>query len=231
MAELINGRNVVLYKYDGTTYESIPFACATECTLTNNLELKEITNQSSANFREFKPDMNSWSISGSGFVILNTEYNYLTQLGAIINRELLTVKFIIDNGGVNGLSIFTGNCYLINLSIVGADDNLSTYALQLQGTGVPSLAGTTVTPGGVIITGGSVVQVFQLTATEGQTSLTFSGAIGLDMLYGSRGGIAIQPLAYVGSPSGNGGVWDETTGVLTLAVPAVDGELFLILAQ
>jgi len=228
MAELINGRNVVLYKYDGTTYESIPFACATECTLTNNLELKEITNQSSANFREFKPDMNSWSISGSGFVILNTEYNYLSQLGAIINRELLTVKFIIDNGGVNGLSIFTGTCYLISHTTVGADDNLSTYSIQLQGTGVPSLAGTTVTPGGVIITGGSIVQVFQLTATEGQTSLTFSGAIGLDLLYGSRGGITIQP---IGTLSGNGGTWNISTGVLTLATPTVDGEEFIIMCQ
>lgn len=231
MAELINGRNVMLYRYDGTTYESIPFACMTSCNLAINLSLRDVTNQASANYTESEADLLSWTISGSGLMILNTEQNYLTLLDYITQREKITVKFVIDNGGILGLSIFTGQVYINSLSIDAPDDTLSTYSVSLIGSGAYSTSGTTVTPGGVIITGGSIVQVFQVTATEGQTSITFSGAVGLDMLYGSRGGIAIQPLAYVGSPSGNGGVWDETTGVLTLATPAVDGELFLILAQ
>ena len=228
MANLVNGRSIMLYKYNAETYEDIPFACATDCVLTNTFDLKEVTSQTSANFREFKPDLNSWNITGSGFVILNNQYNYLTQLSAVKDRELLTVKFVIDNGGVLGLSIFTGNCYLVNHTINSADDTLSTYSLTLQGTGTPSLSGTSVTPGGVIIISGSIIQVFQATATDGQTSITFPGAIGLDLLYGSRGGLSIQP---IGTLTCNGGTWDISTGTLTLATPAVDGELFLILAQ
>lgn len=231
MAELINGRNVMLYRYDGTTYKDIPFACMLSCTLSVNLGLREVTNAASSNYAESEADLLSWSISGSGFTILNTQQNYLTLLDYITQREKITVKFVIDNGGVLGLSIFTGQVFISSFSIDASDDTLSTYNVELTGTGAYSTSGTTVTPGGIIITGGSIVRVFQLTATEGQTSLTFSGAVGLDMLYGSRGGIAIQPLAYAGSPSGNGGVWNETTGVLTLAVPAVADELFLILCQ
>lgn len=231
MSGLINGRNMVLYKYDGTTYKSIPFACATASTLSIQTEAREKTNVSSAFFREYTPDVISWTISCSGLMILSTEFNYLSILGLVTNRTSFTAKFVIDNGGIDGLSIFTGQVFISSLGIDGADDTIGTYSMELQGSGAYSLAGTTVTPGGIIITGGSIVRVFQLTATEGQTSLTFSGAVGLDMLYGSRGGIAIQPLAYAGSPSGNGGVWNETTGVLTLATPAVDGEQFLILCQ
>jgi hypothetical protein len=100
--------------------------------------------------------------------------------------------------------------------------------MELQGSGAYSLAGTTVTPGGIIITGGSIVQVFQAVATEGQTSFTFAGAIGLDLLYGSRGGLAIQP---IGSLTGNGGTWNAGTGTLTLATESVEGEQILVLVQ
>lgn len=231
MAELINGRNVMLYRYDGTTYKDIPFACMLSCTLSVNLGLREVTNAASSNYAESEADLLSWSISGSGFTILNTQQNYLTLLDYITQREKITVKFIIDNGGVLGLSIFTGQVFISSFSIDAADDTLSTYNVELTGTGAYSTSGTTVTPGGIIITGGSIVRVFQATATDGQTSITFSGAIGLEMLYGSRGGIAIQPLQYVGTPSGNGGTWDISTGTLTLATPAVGGEQFLILCQ
>lgn len=231
MSNLVNGRNIMLYKYDATTYEDIPFACATNAILSVQTSTREKTNASSAFYREYKPDVIGWTISATGLVTLNTEYNYLLLLDLVTNRTTFTVKFIIDNGGVLGLSIFTGQVFISSFSIDAADDTLSTYNVELTGTGAYSTSGTTVTPGGIIITGGSIVQVFQATATDGQTSITFAGAIGLEMLYGSRGGIAIQPLAYVGSPSGNGGVWDISTGTLTLATPAVDGELFLILAQ
>jgi predicted secreted protein len=228
MAELINGRNIILYKYDETTYEDIPFACATASSLSIQTDGREITSQSSAFFREFVPDVTSWSLSCSGFMILNTEYNYLALLDLITNRTLFTVKFVIDNGTVLGLSIFTGQVYISSFTLDAPDDQLGTYSVELTGTGAYSTSGTTVTPGGIIITGGSIVQVFQATATEGQTNITFAGAIGLELLYASRGGIAVQP---IGTLTGNGGTWDIATGVLTLATPAVDGELFLILAQ
>lgn len=228
MAELINGRNIVLYYYDETTYQDVPFACATASTLAIQTETREITSQTSAFFREFQPDVISWNISASGFMILNTQYNYLAILGLVTNRTMFTAKFVIDNGTVYGLSIFTGRVVITSLTLDGQDDQLGTYSLELQGSGQYSIAGTTVTPGGIIITGGSIIQVFQAVATEGQSTFTFSGAIGLDLLYASRGGISIQP---IGTLTGNGATWNAGTATMTLATPSVEGEQILILAQ
>jgi len=228
MAELINGRNVMLYRYDGDTYEDIPFACMTSCSLRLSMSLRDVTNASSANHTESEPDLISWGITGGGLMILNTDQNYLSIADLFAQRLPITVKFVIDNGTVLGLSIFTGQVYISSFTLDAPDDVLGTYSVELTGTGAYSTSGTTVTPGGIIITGGSIVQVFQTTATDGQTSITFAGAIGLELLYASRGGIAVQP---IGTLTGNGGTWDIATGVLTLATPAVDGEQFLILAQ
>jgi predicted secreted protein len=227
MGELINGRSIILYKYDETTYQDIPFACATTASLSIQTDVREVTSQSSANYKEFTPDLNSWTISASGFTILNTQYNYLNLLGLITNRTMFTAKFVIDNGGVDGLSIFVGRVILTNYTLDGTDDQLSTYSVQLQGSGAYSLSGT-IAEGNTIIIQSTTVQVFQSTTVEGQTSITFAGAIGLELLYASRGGIGAQPLFLL---VGNGCTWDDATGTLTLATEAVEAENILILVQ
>lgn len=232
MAEIVNGRNVMVYKYDVDTEEDIPFACGTAANLSIQTESKEITSQTSAFFREYKQDLSSWTIQISGFTILNTQYNYLLMLQMIKDREVFLTKFVIDNGGVEGLSIFSGQAFITSCEISGTDDALSTYTVTLQGSGEYSLAGATVTPGGVIIIAGTAVQVFQTVATEGQSSFTFSGAAGLTMLYGSRGSMTIQPLSYSLLPTdSNGGLWTLSTGKLDLTTPCVAGESIIILAQ
>ena len=232
MAEIVNGRNVMVYKYDVDTEEDIPFACGTAANLSIQTESKEITSQTSAFFREYKPDLSSWTIQISGFTILNTQYNYLLMLQMIKDREVFLTKFVIDNGGVEGLSIFSGQAFITSCEISGTDDALSTYTVTLQGSGEYSLAGATVTPGGVIIIAGTAVQVFQTVAIEGQSSFTFGGAVGLTMLYGSRGSMTIQPLSYSLLPTdSNGGLWTIGTGTLDLTTPCVAGESIIILAQ
>ena len=232
MAEIVNGRNVMVYKYDVDTEEDIPFACGTAANLSIQTESKEITSQTSAFFREYKPDISSWTIQISGFTILNTQYNYLLMLQMIKDREVFLTKFVIDNGGVEGLSIFSGQAFITSCEISGTDDALSTYTVTLQGSGEYSLAGATVTPGGVIIIAGTAVQVFQTVAIEGQSSFTFGGAVGLTMLYGSRGSMTIQPLSYSLLPTdSNGGLWTIGTGTLDLTTPCVAGESIIILAQ
>lgn len=231
MAEKVIGRNILMYVYDDVNDVDIPFACANDGVLTLNQELKEITSQSSANWREFKPDVGTWSMSVNGFIILNNQWNYLYQLTAAIDRTKILVKFVIDNGGALGLSIFSGNGYIVNDTINSGDNVAATYGVQIQGSGAPSISGAVITPGGTTIISGTTLQVFQTTATDGQTVVTFAGTIGLSAVYASRGGIAVQPLQFSGVPSGNGGTWDTATGTLTLATAAVDGEQILILAQ
>lgn len=231
-ANLVNGRNVVLYQYDSGTGLSTPFASATQADISIQTSMREVTNESSAYFREFKPDINSWEVNCSGFVILSTQYNYLTLANLITNRTSFTIKFVIDNGGIYGLSIFTGTVYIKSFQLNGGDDTVAAYSVSLQGTGEYSTSGTTISPSGTVLISGTTVQVFQVTAAGGETSIVFPGAIGLSALYASRSGTGIQPLAYSGSPtSPNGGVWTASTYTLTISTAAVAGELFLILAQ
>ena len=42
MAEIVNGRNIILYKYDADTETDIPFACGTSCNLSIQTDGKEI---------------------------------------------------------------------------------------------------------------------------------------------------------------------------------------------
>lgn len=234
MATEVNGRNIVLYKYNTGDYTSTPFACATSCVRTINTSTREVTNATSAFYREFKPDVIDWNISAGGFVILNDEYNYVAIEALIAARETFIVQFVVDNGGALGLSIFTGTVIITSYTITGNDDQLGTYSFELQGTGAYSTSGATVTPSGAIIISGTTMQVFQATATGDETAITFSGALGLTALYASRGGTTVQPIAYVGAASEpNGGVWNTSTGELELPAgnPAFAGELFLILAQ
>ena len=232
MAKEINGRNIVLYKYDSVSNTDIPFACSTSCGLSIQNDLKETTSQTSAYFKEYKQNLTTWSISVSGFTILNTEYNYLLIVNLIAERNSFLVKLVIDNGTIEGLTIFSGQVIINSFELSGTDDALSTYTGSLQGTGAYSLSGTIVTPGGIIIVAGTAIQVFQVVATEGQTTFSFPTAVGLTMLYGSRGSMGIQPLAYSLQPTeANGGLWNTVTGDLTLTNAAVAGEPILILAQ
>lgn len=234
MANPVNGNNVVVYYHDVALNEDIPFACASEASLSIQTDLLEVTNISSAFFKEFVGDVNSWNISGSGFTILSNQWNYFHIADLITNRTTFLVKFVIDNGGALGLTIFSGNIIVTNYQLSGNYDQLSAYSFQLQGTGAYSTSGTVVTPSGSIIISGTTLQVFQVTAVGGETSIVFPGTIGLDAVYASRGGITIQSLAFAGSPIPPvNGVWVSATGQLNIPTsnPAGVGELFLVLAQ
>ena len=231
---MISGSDIVLYKYDSVLAKDIPIACGLEANLSIVSELKEVTSQTSARYREFRPDINSWSISARGLTFLNDQYNYSYLMTAIKNQETFLIKYVIDNGTILGLTIFSGNVYITNYEMTGTFDEISTYTIQLQGTGTFSLSGTVVTPGGTVIISGTTIQVFQVVASGGETSINFSGTTGLDAVYASRGGTTIQPLAFAGSPTDpNGGVWNTTTGQLNIPTtnPAFAGENFLLLAQ
>ena len=225
MANKIKGSNIVFYRV--TDDGDIPFACMRNGEIFFEVDEKITNSQSSAFWEDSIPSLTRWGLSGDGLMTLNTQWNYLFLLNDVLNRQIFNVKAVIDNGGIEGLSIIQGQMFLRNLAISKKYNEVSTYQVQMKGKGAPSLSGTIVS-GNTIIIQNTTVQVFQATTTEGQTVITFSGAIGLELLYASRGGIGAQPLFLL---EGNGCTWNSATGQLTLATPAVDGENILILAQ
>jgi len=225
MANKIKGSNIVFYRV--TDDGDIPFACMRNGEIFFEVDEKITNSQSSAFWEDSIPGLTRWGLSGDGLMTLNTQWNYLFLLNDVLNRQVFNVKAVIDNGGIEGLSIIQGQMFLRNLAISKKYNDVATYQVQMKGKGAPSLSGTIV-QGNTIIIQNTTVQVFQATATEGQTAISFAGAIGLDLLYASRGGLAVQPL---GSLVGNGGTWTSGTATLNLATPAAGGELFLILCQ
>ena len=225
MASVINGTNIILYRYNPDTDLSTPFGSASSCSFQSTTDQVEVTSQSSAWYREFKNDIMSWTISCDGFICLNTDYNYLALIGMQQDQiigQTMTVKFAIDNdngdgSGDLGLSVFTGIANITSISISGAVEGASTYSVSLQGTGAYSITGTIPTEGGIVI-GGSTVQMFDYTATgsEGYT-ITWSGAIGLSCVSVSRGGVEVRIIGTSGSPTGENVVFNSSTGVLTFA--------------
>jgi hypothetical protein len=220
MASVINGTNIVLYYYDPATEEGIPFGAATNCSFEVSVEQKEVTSQSSAWFREYKNDVASWTINADGFVALS-EYSYLFLANLQLSRESILIKFQIDNDNGDGsddlgYTVFTGSANLSSLSLSAGVEAASTYSVSLQGTGAYTVSGTQVDPGGVVVVGSNVV-MFDYTAAGGETSITWTGAIGLSCVTVTRGGIEVRTIGTTGTPTGENVVFNSSTGTLTFA--------------
>ena len=227
----VSGQNINIYKYDAATATDILVACSRSCVFQVEQGEKIVTSINSAWYEESRPDIGRWQIDIDGLIILEN-YSYLFLLNMQVNRETNTFKFVIDNGTIGGLVIVSGTAWLKNLRLSGTNKEVGSYACSLKGTGGFSLAGTQITPSGYVISG-TTISVLQWTATGGETSHVFSDGIARTMIYGSRGGVSFESIAYTGSPSGNGAVWTIATGLLTVdsGVPFAAGEKVIILVQ
>jgi hypothetical protein len=88
--------------------------------------------------------------------------------------------------------------------------------VSLQGSGAYTIAGTQVTPTGVVVVGSNVL-MFDYTATGGETSITLSGAIGKTCITVTRGGVEVRSIATSGTPTGENVTFNASTGVITFA--------------
>ena len=218
----------MLYKYDALTETDIPFACSTNATWSVQVDQKEVTSQTSAWYREYKNDIASWSVTCDGLVTLNG-YGYLFLLEQQQAREQILVKFVIDNG-VDGLVIISGNCNLTNLNINAPYKEVGTYSVTLQGSGAYGTSGTSITPSGTVIIGGSVYTK-GYTAAGGETTITWTDMVGKGALYVSRGGVDVQDIISTGTPIDEQVKWVSTTGVLTFSRALESGEYVRALLQ
>jgi predicted secreted protein len=220
MASVINGTNILLYQYDTTTGLGVPFGAATNCTFSTSVDQVEVTTTNSSSYKEFLGSQISWNISADGFIALS-DYSYLFLLTKLKSKEQIVVKFQInnDNGdgsGTLGYSVVTGLVNLVNLDMTGPVEGASTYSVSLQGTGAYTITGTQVDPTGVVIRGSNVL-MFDYTASGGQTSITWAGAIGLSCVTVTRGGIEVRTIQTSGVPTGENVTFNSSTGTLTFA--------------
>lgn len=220
MPSVINGTNILLFQYNTTTNVGVPFAAATNCTFNTSVDQVEVTTTNSSSFKEYLGSQINWNISADGFIAL-ADYSYLFLLQKLRSKEQIVVKFQInnDNGdgsGTLGYSVVTGLVNIVSLDMSGPVEGASTYSVSLQGTGTYTISGTQVTPTGVVVTGSNVV-MFDYTATGGETTVTFAGAIGKTCVTVTRGGIEVRLIATSGTPTNENVFFNASTGVLTFA--------------
>jgi hypothetical protein len=214
---------------------TIPFGAATNCSFEVSVDQKEVTSQSSAWFKEFKNDVASWSINADGFVALS-DYSYLFLANLQLTRQPILIKFQVDNdngdgSGTLGYSVFTGTANLSSLSLSAGVEAASTYSVSLQGSGAYNITGTQVTPGGGVVIETSNVIMYQYTATGGETTVTFAGAIGGVCLSVTRGGMEVRTIQTSGVPTGDNVTFNSTTGVVTFGRALEADEFVRIIAK
>jgi hypothetical protein len=156
-------------------------------------------------------------------------YGYLFLLELQQSRESIIVKFVIDNG-VDGLVIISGTCNMTSLTINGPYKDIATYSVSLQGSGAYGTSGTSITPSGTVIVGGSVYSK-GYTAIGGETTITWSDMLGKTCLYVSRGGVDVQAIITSGTPVDEEVKWNSVTGVLTFSRVLEAGEFVRALFQ
>ena len=197
-----------------------PMGASTSCSFEASTEQVEVTSQTSAWFREFKNDITSWTVNCDGFIALSG-YSYLALMQKQLDRASIDVRFSIDNDNADasdtyGYSIVSGTANITSISLSAPVEGASTYSLALQGTGAYSITGTQVIDGGSTISTSSV-NSFSYTAAGGETSVTFTGAIGATCISVTRGGVEVRLIATSGVPTDENVSFNSATGVLTFA--------------
>lgn len=228
MANKVKGSNIVIYRV--TDDGDVPFACMRNGELFFEVDEKITNSQTSAFWEDSIPSLTRWGIAGDGMVMLNNQWNYLYLITDVVNKEQFNVKWVIDNGTVEGLSIVEGAMFIRNLSLSKKYNDAATYQVQMKGKGQPSISGTVVTPAGTTIIAGTALTVVNVTAIDGQTTFTLGGGIGKNLVYASGGGISKSPIGSAGTFN-TGITWNSATGEATIYNPAVGDESWLFLLQ
>jgi predicted secreted protein len=136
MAVIINGTNIVLYEYNGTT--STPFCASTNCVFQASVEQVEITSLASGSYKQFLNSQITWAVSCDGMIAIG-DYDYKDIITKMQTSQPITIRFVVDNdnGGAGALgdTIFSGVANITSVNLSGPVEAVSTYSVSLLGTG------------------------------------------------------------------------------------------------
>ena len=223
---LVRGENVVVEFYDDGNWK--PYACARSCSLSTVTELIETSVKGAGKFKYFTPTQNSFTGNIDGITALDvagslTLYKLRQyQLGHVLQRARFTRA---ANDGV-GFYIDTVDFYITNITDISSFDNISTFTVELQGSGV--LDQTIIEPP-VIIT---KVKRYEFTASGGETGFTEPLLINKDILEVNKDGLGNSKIIDAPtSPASKEVSYDIATGDFLWAVEFEPGEEAYVLYQ
>lgn len=215
MSDVVTGNNMNLYYHRVSDNTDILFACARNCQMVITQTFKDVTNYTSAFYKQVKPDIAEWSVSGEGLVVLSN-YSYLDITTLQQNRSSILIKFVVDNGS-GGLVIYSGSVYIGNITLVGNYNSQGVYSFQLVGSGPWNSTGTQVTPTGITVQGGTVTRFEAIKSGDG-TTIVIPATIGASVITVFARGTAGTPrIIYTGAPTGDQILFTTSNGTFTTA--------------
>jgi hypothetical protein len=130
---VVNGR-LTLFRINTTSTNYLAAGCATECTLTIEVETRETTCAQSGDFRTYLPGLISGSGSFSGLVAFDDANYAPDDLGTWILAP--AVKLCKFDSAVSGDPSWAGSVILTNVTFQsGQNGQNMTYSGSIQFTG------------------------------------------------------------------------------------------------
>lgn len=132
----ILGKNIILKisSVSGSSISPIVIGCARSCTLDISTEMLESSNTEAGFWASFVAAKNSFTVSSDNIAYYDAaKFDTEDLLDAQINRKLLGFQFSITDGTTT--KTVSGSAYITSSSITGADNEIGTFSVQLQGTG------------------------------------------------------------------------------------------------
>lgn len=209
---LVTGENVIVEFYHNGNW--VPYACARSCTLSTITELIEVSVTGSGKYKHFTPTVNSFTGNIDGIVALNKP-GFLTlfqlrqfQLAHVLQRVRFT------RGAQDGVSFYvdTIDFFITNVTDTSSFDNVSTFTLELQGSGV---LGQTLIEPPLIIT---KVKRYEFTAVGAELGFTEALLINKDILEVNKDGLGNSKIVTTGSPASKEVKYVTATGQFIWAV-------------
>lgn len=102
-------------------------------TLSENVENFETTNKGSNGYKEYEYGFGDWKISCDG-VYITADAGYKALVTAMRNKTKVNVQW-----SEGGTATYTGSALVLSRDLEGPYDGESTYKLELQGTGAPTI--------------------------------------------------------------------------------------------
>lgn len=203
---IVSGTNCLLEFYDGGQWK--PYACARSISLSTQTELIETTVTGAGKNKHFTPTVNSFSGNADGVTSLNVSGNLTLyelrqyQLGHVKQRVRYTR---VAQDGVSTY-IDTVDFFITDVSDTSSFDNISTFTLTFQGTGVVDQ--TIINPPPIT----AIVKRYEFTVVGGEYGFTIPLLIGKDIISVVRTGYDYCAIVTTGSPASDEVLYTTGTG-------------------
>ena len=220
MADAVRGDGVIFYAKLGTTY--YPFACSKDVTITHTTDKIELAPYTSGKWRSYIYGRTTGTISSSGVikVVPDTGKNGIFDLLDSLKEHfiILTKYSVADPQG--NTKIYEVPCLIDDVTMSATIGQTATWSFNLTMNGDPSFDQV------VVNTPLTDVDSWGYDATGGETTISDSSILGVDVLDVRRNGIGLEVIT-AGTPNGSQVKYNSGAGSLEFGMALGAGEWIL----